>query len=246
MATVKDVYIYIDFFAPFNTQAEWDNSGLLVGDVNAEVTKILFALDCTDDVINQAIKTSANLIITHHPVIFKPITTINQDSLVYKLVKNNISIICAHTNYDKAVDGVNDLLCKEIGYNEFIKFGEFLNIIELDKPISSNKLLNRVKKSLGGIVRFNSVNDNIDRIAVCSGSGCDFLSVAKESGCNALLTGDASHHDFLDADEMGILLIAAGHFETENLAVLPLMKKLKNEFGVPCEIAQQKTPINTI
>ncbi len=246
MATVNDVYNYIDFFAPFNTQAEWDNSGLLVGDVNAEVTKILFALDCTDDVINQAIKTTANLIITHHPVIFKPISTVTQDSLAYKLVKNNISIICAHTNYDKADDGVNDLLCKEIGYNEFIKFGEFINIIELDKPISSNELLNRVKKALGGIVRFNSVSGNIDRIAVCSGSGCDFLSVAKESGCNALLTGDASHHDFLDADEMGILLIAAGHFETENLAVLPLMKKIKNEFGVPCEIAQQKTPINTI
>ena len=246
MATVNEIYNFIDFFAPFNTQAEWDNSGLLVGDANAEVTKILFSLDCTDDVINQAIKTGANLIITHHPVIFKAVSSVLNDSLIYKLISNNINIICAHTNYDKADDGVNDLLCKEIGYNEFVKFGEFLNIIEFDKPISSNKLLNRVKKSLGGIVRFNSVNGNIDRIAVCSGSGSDFLSVAKESGCNAFLTGDASHHDFLDADEMGILLVAAGHFETENLAVLPLMKRIKNNFGVPCELAQQKTPINTI
>lgn len=246
MATVRDVYNFIDFIAPFDAQADWDNSGILVGDENAEVTKILFALDATNDVINQAIKNDANLIVTHHPIIFKPISTVVQDSLVYKLIKNNISIICAHTNYDKADDGVNDLLCKEIGFNEFIKFGEFLNIVELDKPITSNQLLNKVKKALDGIIRFNSVSDNIDRIAVCSGSGCDLLSVAKDSGCNAFITGDASHHSFLDADEEGILLIAAGHFETENLAIKPLMKKIEKEFNIPCVLAQQNTPINVI
>ncbi len=246
MATVRDIYNYIDFIAPFDTQAEWDNSGLLVGNENSEVTKIIFALDATNDVINQAIESGVNLIVTHHPVIFKPISTVTQDSLVYKLVKNNISIICAHTNYDKADNGVNDLLCKEIGFNEFIKFGEFLNIIELDKPIPSNQLLNKVKKALDGVIRFNSVSDNIDRIAVCSGSGSDFLSVAKESGCNALITGDASHHSFLDADEMGILLIAAGHFETENLSIKPLMARIKNEFNVPCALAYQNSPINVI
>ena len=114
MATIKDIYNFIDSFAPFNTQEEWDNSGLLVGDKNAKVTKILFALDVTSDVIEQAKNVGANLIITHHPVIFKAISNVLSDSLMYKLISNNISIICAHTNYDKAVDGVNDILCKAV------------------------------------------------------------------------------------------------------------------------------------
>ena len=99
MATVKDIYNFIDSIAPFNTQEEWDNSGLLVGNENAEVTKILFALDATSDVVDQAIKFGANLIITHHPVIFKAVSDVLSDSLIYKLINNNISIICAHTNY---------------------------------------------------------------------------------------------------------------------------------------------------
>ena len=121
MVTVEGIYNYIDSIAPFNTQEEWDNSGLLVGDKNAEVSKILFALDVTSDIINQAIDCGAELIITHHPIIFKPVSDVLSDSLIYKLIKNNISIICAHTNYDKAIDGVNDILCNTVGFDTFKK-----------------------------------------------------------------------------------------------------------------------------
>lgn len=247
MATVKDIYDFIDSIAPFNTAEEWDNSGLLVGDKNAEVNKILFALDVTTDIINQAVKYGADLIITHHPVIFRAVSTVLSDSLIYKLIGNNISIICAHTNYDKAIDGVNDILCKTVGFNSFYKIdGTCLNIGEFEKSISTESFVNNIKYVLSCVVRYNSLKKEIKKVAVCSGSGSDYLSLAKELDCDALLTGDASHHAFLDADEMDIVLVAAGHFETENLAIAPLMNKIKENFNVTCELAKQETPIITI
>lgn len=247
MATVKDIYNYIDSFAPFSTQAEWDNSGLLVGDENKEVNKIVFALDVTSNVIEQAKKCEADLIVTHHPVIFKPISHVLKDSLIYKLIANNMSIICAHTNYDKAIDGVNDLLCKTINVSNFEKIeNTFLNVAILDDTYSSDVFAKLLKDKLNGAIRYNSLEKNIKKIAVCSGSGSDYLDLAKEFGCDALLTGDASHHAFLDADEMGIVLFAAGHFETEMIAIKPLLEKIKKEFEIDCILAKQNTPIKTI
>lgn len=246
MATVKDVYNFINSFAPFNTAEEWDNSGLLVGDENAEVVKIIFALDCTNDVINQAVKAGANLIITHHPVIFKPVSTVMQDSLVYKLIKNNISIICAHTNYDKAQGGVNDILCKIVGFDCFEKVQDTcLNIGMYDKEIAFEDFVNTVKSKLNAQIRHNNIDKSVKKVAVCSGSGSDYLSLAKELNCDVLLTGDGSHHDFLDANEMGVALVCAGHFETENISIEPLMNKLENKFDLTCVLATQNTPIFT-
>lgn len=244
MATVKDVYDFIDSIAPFNAQEEWDNSGLLVGDEDAEVTKILFALDVTTNVINQAVEFGADLIITHHPVIFKPVSNVLSNSLIYKLINNNIAIICAHTNYDKAIDGVNDILCKTVGFNSFVKVEDTcLNVGSFERAISTRNFVNHIKNVLGGVVRYNSLEKDIKTVAVCSGSGSDYLSLAKELQFDALLTGDASHHAFLDADEMDIVLVAAGHFETENIAMQPLMNKIIEKFGVVCKLAVQKSPI---
>lgn len=247
MATVKDVYTFIDKIAPFNMQEEWDNSGFLVGDENQVVNKILFALDITTDVINQAIDCGADLIITHHPLIFKPVSNVLSDTIIYKLIENKISIICAHTNYDKAIDGVNDILCNAIGLNNFEKIeNTCLNIAYTEKSIFTKDFVCEIKAKLGGIVRYNSIEKSINKIAVCSGSGSDYIQLAKEMECDALLTGDASHHAFLDADEMGILLVAAGHFETENIAIKPLLEKIEKEFELDCVLAVQNAPIITI
>lgn len=247
MATVREIYNFIDSIAPFNTAEEWDNSGLLVGDENKIVNKIIFALDCTNAVIEQAISCGADLVITHHPVIFKPISEVSADSLVYKLIKNDLSIICAHTNYDKAIEGVNDILCYSVELEKFVHIdGTCLNVGELSNEMNSDEFAKSVKSKLNGIVRYNSIEKSVKKVAVCSGSGSDYLSLAKELNCDALLTGDGSHHSFLDADEMGILLVCAGHFETENIAIKPLANKIRNNYDIECVVAVQKSPINTI
>ena len=247
MATIRDIYNYIDSFAPFNTQAEWDNSGLLVGNENSVVNKIIFALDVTSDVIEQAKTVGADLIVTHHPVIFKPVSNVLNDSLIYKIIENNMSIICAHTNYDKAIDGVNDILCFTVNADRFEKIDDtFLNIATFNNTYSTDEFAKHLKAKLNGAVRYNNLNKNINKVAVCSGSGSDYLSLAKELQCDALLTGDASHHSFLDANEMGIVLFACGHFETETIAIKPLLEKIENEFNIECVLAVQNTPIMTI
>lgn len=247
MANVRDIYSFIDSIAPFNNQEDWDNAGLLVGDENKAVNKILFALDCTEDVINQAVSCGADLIVTHHPIIFKPISEVTADSLVYKLIKNDLSIICAHTNYDKAIDGVNDILCETVELENIIKIeNTCLNIGEIKTEMNSNEFAEFIKSKLNGVVRYNSIEKTVKKVAVCSGSGSDYLSLAKELNCDALLTGDGSHHSFLDADEMGILLVCAGHFETENIAIKPIADKIKSNFDIERVIAAQKSPIITI
>lgn len=246
MATVKDIYNFIDSFAPFASQEEWDNSGLLVGNENATVNKIIFALDATEDVLNQAVESGADLIITHHPVIFRPLSAVTQSTLAYKLVKNNISIISAHTNYDIAVDGVNDILCKTVGFDFFEKVeGVCLNIGVFNKEMPLEDFISKIKSSLHGEIRYSKIDRPIRKVLVCSGAGSDFLKRVNEFDCDALLTGDGSHHNFLDAKEMGLSLICAGHFETEMIAVEPLKNKIENKFNIECALATQYSPIIT-
>ena len=247
MATVKEIYNFIDGFAPFNSAEEWDNSGLLVGDADKKAEKILFSLDITSDVIKQAAEQNVDLIITHHPIIFKPIYSVLKDSFVYKMIENGLSIICAHTNYDIAVGGVNDILCDTVGFKVYTKCDNIpLNICILGEKLTADAFSVHIKELLGGTVRYNNGSKNLDKIAVCSGSGSDYLTAARDMGCDALLTGDGSHHDFLDAAEYGMSLICAGHFETEVLAVKPLAKKIQNKFGLQCIIAKESSPIITI
>ena len=115
MSTVFDLYSAIDQFAPFSLSMDFDNTGILVGDRHQPVSKVLLALDCTMDVVNYAKEIGAQLIITHHPVIFHPIKRVNEDSVVYHLIRSQIAVISAHTNLDIAEGGVNDVLAQAIG-----------------------------------------------------------------------------------------------------------------------------------
>ena len=119
--TVNDIYSFLNEFAPFDTACDFDNAGLLIGAKDAEVDKCIIALDCTEAVVDEAIQKGAQLIITHHPVIFSGLKSVLADSLVYRLIENNISVISAHTNLDIADGGVNDCLAKALGLKDVKK-----------------------------------------------------------------------------------------------------------------------------
>ena len=115
MITVKNISDYIDSIAPYNAKCEWDNCGILVGDKNKEVKKIGFTLDLTSEVLSDAINNNVDLIITHHPIIFRPVKNFLKGNLAYELAVSGISAISAHTSFDCANGGVNDVLCELLG-----------------------------------------------------------------------------------------------------------------------------------
>lgn len=248
MPTVKEIYKFIDSFAPYSSACEWDNTGISVGSPEKEIDKIVFALDITSEVIDFAKTQNADLIITHHPLIFKPIKSVLADSMVYKLANSGIAHLSAHTNFDMANEGVNSVLCDKLSLNIIKRITDndvLLFICETDE-ISLGEFAEFTKEKLGGTVRFCGEEKLIKTVAVCSGAGADCLAEAKENGADVLLTGDGSHHDFLDANEMGIALISAGHFETENPAIDLLIEKISKQFSVECIKCPQTTPIRTI
>ncbi len=230
----KDFYNYIDSFAPFASQTVWDNSGLLVGSFNNEVNRVLLSLDITEFEIEKAKEINAQLIISHHPVIFSAQKTFLDTSVAFEAARAGISLLCVHTNLDKATGGVNDTLCEKIGLNYEKMPPEiadgFLNVGTTDREYTPNEYAKLLSEKLGATVRFSAMEGNIRKVAVCSGAGASFFADAKALGCDALVTGDASYHDFLDAMHSGIAVFAAGHFETEVIIVEKLQKILAEKF----------------
>lgn len=248
--TVKDIYDCINGIAPFVECAQWDNTGILAGSPDKTVTKAIVSLDVTSYEVSLAVKENAELIISHHPLIFKPLKNILSDSVCYRIAANGLSVISAHTNFDKAAGGVNDLLCEAIGvpYTKIQGVADgFLNVCELEKAVDAASFAKLLSEKLVAAVRFSDCGKNVSKIAVCSGAGSDFINDAQMMGCDAFLTGDASYHDFLNAVDNGISLFAAGHFETENIAMSVLTDRLNNTLkDVNFIFSDRLCPVKTV
>ncbi len=229
---IKDVYDFLNEIAPFSTAAQWDNTGLSVGTLNAEVTRVVVSLDVTNDVISYARKSGAQLVLTHHPLIFDPVRYVQKGSPLYNAVTSGITFISSHTCLDKAKNGVNTCLANAVGIkNTYVsELDEFLNIGEI-KPLDVNGFAALVKKTLNCSVSFNNAGKRIEKVAFCSGTGGDLVETAATEGADAFLTGEAKHHEFLLAQDLGISLICAGHYETENIVLNYLYKELKEKFN---------------
>lgn len=245
--TVKNVFDYINSIAPFDKQCDWDNSGLIIGNPNQGIKKIGVVLDITPDAVAYAAKNGIELIVSHHPVIFRAIKTILADDPAYMLARNGVSAICAHTSLDIAAGGVNDALADVFGFSNAYPLSgsgetEMIRICETD-GITCDELAKLVSEKLSTGVMMAGNGKSIRKIALCGGAGGSFLYDVAAAGCDAFITGEARHHEFLDAANLGLTLIAAGHFETENPVVAVLAKNIKDNFGCEVEIIPQQSPV---
>lgn len=244
MAKVKDFYGYLNSIAPFETQEDWDNSGMLVGDMNAEVKKAAVVLDITHEEIKKAKAIGADLIISHHPVIFNPIKSVTKGSVPYELVASSINALCCHTPLDIADGGTNDSLAELLGINVTRADDSILRLGTVE-PTTAQKLAGKIANTLNTKVRYADAGRKIEKIAICTGAGCSLIEAAGE--IDAFITGDASHHNFLDCIQAGITLIAAGHYETEIIVVPVLVKKLQAQFpDIEIIDIKQENPIKFI
>jgi len=246
--TVYDVYNYLNKIAPFENQFEKDNAGFLIGDGNAEVKKAIVCLDLTAKVASEAAQNGVNLVISHHPVMYPAaITKIMSDNPIHMLIRNNINLIAAHTNFDVAFGGLPDLMLNRLGFAEsetvlypFNKNGTgFGRIVKLDSHISAKELAEKCKHAFGcTVVRYVDGGKPILKVGLTSGSGADLVERAGKAGCDAFICGDLKHVSFVFGANYGITLIDSGHFHTEDIFCEEIVKILKEEFkGLDAEKA---------
>ncbi len=242
---INDVYNAINTLAPFSSAEEWDNCGLLLGSLNDECNKAFVCLDVTDEVITQAIENKAQLIISHHPVIFDPLKTIDYNGKIAKLIRNNIAVISAHTNLDIAENGVNDTLCKILNLTQPAKSSDFfLRICECERFENAILLAKFVKEKLNSNeLTYIDANKPINRIAVCSGSGSSLVNEVINEKVDAFITGELKHNTMLELFEMGISVIMAGHFSTEVVITKPLTDRLNQMLPEINFLTATETPL---
>lgn len=248
MTNVSDIEKYIDSIAPFETMEPWDNSGFQLGDRNSVVKRCVLTLDVTAETAAFAIDNSAELILSHHPLIFNPLSNIPADSTVAKLIKSGVSVISAHTCFDKAKGGISEQLALRLGLsNVFSSEDGFVAVGELKETMSLKEFAAFTAHALGCAgLRYTDIDAEVKRVAVCGGAGEEFIDLAK-SCADCFVTGDVKYHTMLDAAEAGYPVVSAGHFETEYGSFLALIPKLQEAFSdVEFIAAPQKNPVAAV
>ena len=242
----KEIVQVIEAAYPREAAPDFDNVGLLAGRTEKEVKRVYIALDATDAVIDRAIEAGADMLITHHPLIFSPLKKVTDEDFVsrrvVKLIQNDISYYAMHTNYD--VLGMAELAEKILG----IRNTEVLDITmekdgkpegigrigELEKPMTLEECCVYVKHklNLGSLKVFGDMQAEVSRLAISPGSGKTAIAAAIAKGADVLVTGDIGHHDGLDAVEQGLSVIDAGHYGTEYIFIDDMRRFLEDKLPV--------------
>ena len=237
---VKDIIAVIEEFAPLSIQEGWDNSGLCVGSPEDEVTSALFALDCTEQLVDEAVACGADMIITHHPLIFSGLKKISpQDQVgaaVIKAIKNGIAIYAAHTNADKVIAGVSGAMAAKLGLTDVQILdedgdGTGLGVVgDLSQPLTADEAVALVKEKFGlKMLKASSPSDGlISRVAMCGGSGGSLIGAARRSGAQLYISGDISYHNFFTPE--GFMIMDIGHYESEIEIVNILFSLIRKNF----------------
>ena len=249
MIILEDILNFLKSHFPEEEKESWDNVGLMTGDSCREIEKVLVCLDVTSDTVCEAKEFGADLIISHHPLIFSPLKNVVQDngigSTLIQLIKNDISVYSMHTNFDKADGGMNDLLAEKLGLLDVRKYTEdellgsdgkavdnIGRVGVLDVPMTLDDFADFVKATLGcrAMKVFGDGEESVHTVALCSGSGGSMMTAAYNSGADVYVSSDFNHHHAQSAHETGLNLIDAGHFETENIITDFLYNILSTEF----------------
>jgi len=255
MRKVKEIKDFLFSLAPYEYKMSFDNVGLLVGSDEKDVNNIMIALDITTEVIDEAIENDCQLIVSHHPVIWDAMKSVCDDNVqskkIIKLLQNDISALCFHTNMDIADGGVNDVLIETIGAQNdgiFEITGDNVGVGRIGhytSPVSFTEFLDICKTNLNGNgLRYYYAGNPVEKIAVLGGSGGDCVSLAKELGCDTYVTSDIKYDQFLLAKEIGLNLIDADHFCTENPIVNVFKSKISSEFkDLNCMISKRHNQV---
>ena len=227
---VSEVIAILDDIAPPYLAMNWDKKGVLVGDFNAEVTKIGVALDITKEMVDWAIESAIDLLIAHHPLIFSPQESIlatvpHPDAVIIDCIRNHISVACVHTNWDIATGGINDVLAEIVGLRD-TKPVEITQspwglgrIGDLETPMTGAALIAHLQSALDYLPIRPTMGIDLEkmltRVAVGGGACAHLMPLAISQGAQALVTSDVRHHEFIAAQSQGFLLIDAGHAATE-------------------------------
>ena len=237
MVKCCDIMNFIEQIAPCELAEKWDNVGLMVGNSEHRVEKVMLCLDITNASVAESLENKTDLIVTHHPVIFRGLNRLIEDepkgSLLYALIRNGINVYTAHTNLDNAISGINSHLAKMLGLNDIVIFGEGPGKAGiLDSRMSLRDFIKHVKNVLDvPFVRLvGKADQGVQRVAVFSGSFDDNLEAVIRSQADILVTGDIRYHTALDARESGLCIVDAGHFNTEKIVLPALAKALRGNF----------------
>ena len=253
----SEVMKFLRGLAPEETAMDWDNVGLLVGSEEKEVRTVMTALDATEDVISQAIAAGADLLVTHHPMLFKPVKRVVWEDLyghkIIRMIRADLAYFAMHTNCDSCV--MAEEAAGKIGLSGSVMLeespapgpdGEPAGIGragELPEEMSLRELCLRVKEAfdIDTVRLIGDPERRVRRAAISTGSGKSMVKAAKACGAEVLISGDLDHHCVLDAADEGMALIDAGHFGTERFVAFTLAEKLK-ELGLTVVTAEEKSP----
>ncbi len=257
VSRVQDIVKSLDAIAPGRLAEIWDNCGLQCGNLSWSVKKIWVSLDPSYEVVKAACDDNADLLVTHHPLFFKPVKSIDTATIPGKIVElsmqNKLSIYSIHTNLDSAEDGLNDLFAELVGLRDLIPFipssegdivhtGEGLGRVGyLPKPLTLPVLAKNLKGKLGSeSIRISGdLHKKVEKVVVCTGSGSSFINEFIASGADVYITGDLRYHDVRMVEDAGLGVIDAGHFASEFIVVNFLSEKIKthlSELGLHVEI----------